>query len=290
MMNKELGPYHVVDLPSARRILLNAIDLSLQHCMYGLLEVDVTAARQILEAYKARTGERISFTGYLARCLAQAVEEDKMVQAYLKGRKQLVVFDDVDVGLMIERQNGGTRAPEGFVIRRANHKTLMEIHREIRAAQAGPGLRRDEMPSWLQMMEVLPGPLLKLVNVLVRMAKRRDPAGMWVAMAGTVGITSVGMFGHGGGWGFSAPAGHTLCLYAGGIARKPVAVQDRVELREMLSLAVVFDHDVVDGAPAARFVKRLVELVESGYGLDEIRTSGAMDTEPAAAQPARALA
>jgi hypothetical protein len=37
----------------------------------------------------------------------------------------------------------------------------------------------------------------------------------------------------------------------------------------MLSLTVVFDHDVVDGAPAARFVKRLVELIESGYGLPE---------------------
>lgn len=28
-----------------------------------------------------------------------------------------------------------------------------------------------------------------------------------------------------------------------------------------------FDHDIIDGAPAARFVSRLGELVESGYGL-----------------------
>jgi pyruvate/2-oxoglutarate dehydrogenase complex dihydrolipoamide acyltransferase (E2) component len=32
---------------------------------------------------------------------------------------------------------------------------------------------------------------------------------------------------------------------------------------------VVFDHDVIDGAPAARFTHRLMELIESGYGLDE---------------------
>ena len=31
---------------------------------------------------------------------------------------------------------------------------------------------------------------------------------------------------------------------------------------------MVFDHDVIDGAPAARFVRRLVELIESGGGLD----------------------
>ncbi|MCE3276245.1 MAG: hypothetical protein K0R13_2100, partial [Propionibacteriaceae bacterium] len=36
------------------------------------------------------------FTSYRAFCLARAVDEDKSVQAYLKGRKHLVIFDDVD--------------------------------------------------------------------------------------------------------------------------------------------------------------------------------------------------
>ena len=39
----------------------------------------------------------------------------------------------------------------------------------------------------------------------------------------------------------------------------------------MLDLTVAFDHDVVDGAPGARFVKRLIELIESGHGLEEAR-------------------
>ena len=51
--------------------------------MYGLLEVDVTAARRPIEAYRARTGERLSFTGYLTFCVARAVDDDKTVQAYL---------------------------------------------------------------------------------------------------------------------------------------------------------------------------------------------------------------
>jgi pyruvate/2-oxoglutarate dehydrogenase complex dihydrolipoamide acyltransferase (E2) component len=38
----------------------------------------------------------------------------------------------------------------------------------------------------------------------------------------------------------------------------------------ILDLTVIFDPDVVDGAPAARFVYRLVELVESEYGLSEM--------------------
>ena len=87
-------------------------ELGATHCMYGLLEVDVTVARQLIAEHKARTGETLSFTGFLAYCLARAVDEDKAVQAYLKGRKQLVMFDDVNVGLMIERQDGET-APDG---------------------------------------------------------------------------------------------------------------------------------------------------------------------------------
>jgi pyruvate/2-oxoglutarate dehydrogenase complex dihydrolipoamide acyltransferase (E2) component len=76
------------------------------------------------------------------------------------------------------------------------------------------------------------------------------------------------MFGEHSGWGV-APNGHTLDLVVGSISRKPAVVEDRIEPREILNLTVVFDHDVVDGAPAARFAERLVDLIESGSGLPE---------------------
>jgi pyruvate/2-oxoglutarate dehydrogenase complex dihydrolipoamide acyltransferase (E2) component len=78
------------------------------------------------------------------------------------------------------------------------------------------------------------------------------------------------MAGRGGGWGL-APAGQSLLLIVGGIARKPAVIDERVVPRHLLDLTVAFDHDVVDGAPAARFVRRLVDLIESGYGLEEAR-------------------
>ena len=58
----------------------------------------------------------------------------------------------------------------------------------------------------------------------------------------------------------------------GGIAWKPAVVEGRIEPREILHLTVVFNHDLIDGAPAARFTRRLVELIESGYGLNEDQT------------------
>ena len=53
----------------------------------------------------------------------------------------------------------------------------------------------------------------------------------------------------------------------GKILRKPVVVDDRdtVAVRPTMSLSLVFDHRLVDGAPAARFLQRIKELVEKPY-------------------------
>jgi pyruvate/2-oxoglutarate dehydrogenase complex dihydrolipoamide acyltransferase (E2) component len=74
------------------------------------------------------------------------------------------------------------------------------------------------------------------------------------------------MFGRGAGWGI-APMNHTTTLVVGGLAHKPGLVDGRIEAREYLCLTLTFDHDVIEGAPAARFVRRLTELVERGAGL-----------------------
>jgi pyruvate/2-oxoglutarate dehydrogenase complex dihydrolipoamide acyltransferase (E2) component len=74
------------------------------------------------------------------------------------------------------------------------------------------------------------------------------------------------MFGKGAGWGMPI-TNYTLQITVGGIAEKPWVVDGRIEVREALSLTVSVDHDVVDGAPLARFVQRFKELIESGYGL-----------------------
>jgi pyruvate/2-oxoglutarate dehydrogenase complex dihydrolipoamide acyltransferase (E2) component len=284
-MNQNIGAYHVVDFPRERRFMANLLHLTWdnKHSMYGLLEVDVTGVKQFIAEHTARTGEVLSFTGYLVLCLARAVEENKAVQAFRKGRKQLVVFDDVHVGIMVERKIGAQRVLIGEVIRDANHKTYWEIHQQIRAAQVSLPSASAKAASWFQSALLLPWPLCWLSGAVLGAVLRRDPT-IAAAVAGTVGISAIGMFGAGrGGWGI-APTMHPLDLIAGSIAWKPAVVNGRVEPRQILNLTVVFDHDVIDGAPAARFARRLVELIESGYGLDAAQTQIAMDTEPAAEQ------
>jgi len=280
-MNNKPGSYQVIDFPLERRAMPAYLDLkSGTHRMYALLEVDVTGARQFIEDYKAQTGEQLSFTGYLIFCLAHAVDEDKAVQAYRKGSKQLIVSDEVDVGFMIELKKGEKRILTGHVIPSANHKTYHEIHQEIRSVQSTKEPPSAATASWFWTALLLPWPLSSLFKALFRAAIRRNPK-IVTSLAGTVGISSVGMFGKGhAGWGIASGT-HVLDLVVGGTARKLAEVDGRIESREMLSLTIIFDHDVIDGAPAARFTRRLVELIESGFGLDldKTRTEDESTTE-----------
>jgi pyruvate/2-oxoglutarate dehydrogenase complex dihydrolipoamide acyltransferase (E2) component len=283
-MNNNAGSYQIIDFPAERRAMPAFLELkSGRHVMYALLDVDVTISRRFIEDYKAKTGEQLSFTGYMALCLARAVDENKTVQAYKKGAKRLIVFDDVDVGMMIERKQGETSVLTGYVIRAANRKTVWEIHQEIRLAQSQPVPPNNGMPAWFRSALLLPWPLSALFKVLFRMIMLRNPT-IVTSMGGTVGISSVGMFGKGhAGWGI-ASGSHGLDLIVGGTARKLMEVEGRIESREMLSLTIIFDHDVIDGAPAARFTRRLVELIESGFGLDEDQAQTVPSAEAVATQ------
>jgi hypothetical protein len=110
---------------------------------------------------------------------------------------------------------------------------------------------------------------------------RRRPR-LWKTIVGTVEISAVGMFGNGEGWGIPPAPVTTLMVTVGGIGEKPGIVDGHIAIREYLSLTISFDHDVIDGAPAARFTQRLKELIESGYSLDDSTVA----SEPAGADGA----
>lgn len=91
----------------------------------------------------------------------------------------------------------------------------------------------------------------------------------WVKrIEGTAEVSSFGMFGKRAGWGTGFLNVHTLGLWVGGIAEKPMAYEGSIALRECLHLTLSFDHDIVDGAPAARFAHTFTEMLETGAALD----------------------
>jgi pyruvate dehydrogenase E2 component (dihydrolipoamide acetyltransferase) len=60
---------------------------------------------------------------------------------------------------------------------------------------------------------------------------------------------------------------HAAILGVGRIVDKPVARDGAVVIRPMITLSLSFDHRIVDGAPAARFLQRLKQLVERPVAL-----------------------
>src|SRR6266571_7545666 len=135
-MKKRQHDYKVVPYPKLRRFLeIMYPSVKRKPMIHGLLEVDVTRAREFLRDHKAKTGESLSFTAFIITCFAHAIAENPSLNACRKGSKHLMLFDEVDVATPIEREMAGQKQPIIYIIRAANKKTFREIHHEIRAAQ-----------------------------------------------------------------------------------------------------------------------------------------------------------
>jgi pyruvate/2-oxoglutarate dehydrogenase complex dihydrolipoamide acyltransferase (E2) component len=268
-MKKTVEQYEEVSFPKNRELVITVVELGLsKHRILYLIELDVTQAHAALRREKERTGESLSFTAWIARCIAQAISEHKQVHALKRGRTSMLLFKDVDIMIIVEKTIDGEAFPLPYLLKQANQKSVRQIHDEIRAAQtqaAGHGdiVLGGKNPWFASLLPWMP----KVLLMGIGRWQMRDPFRHKKA-AGTVLITALGMMGHFSGW--AVPIGtQPVCFGVGGIARKPGVNGDRIEIREYLSLSLVFDHDVVDGAPIARFMSRLTELMESGFGLPE---------------------
>jgi len=261
-MSTETGnAYTVVPFPWVRAPIIDTLQIAQRKpVIHALVEVDVTISRQRLSEHKREFGESLSFTAFIIACMAKALREHKDVHAYRRGRRRLVLFEDVDVCTLIEHDVEGGKVATPFVIRAANRKTIRAIHQEIRAAQAaGVG------SPWAVRVRRLYPYVPWLLRMAFWRAFERYPR-LRKRIGGTVVVSAVGMFGNGAGWGIPI-TDYTLAITLGGIAEKPGVVAGRIEIRQSLCMTVSVDHTIVDGAPLARFLQRAQTLIESGDGL-----------------------
>ncbi len=260
--------YQVLPFPLSRQVVVDAVRVgSRKHTIHGLIEADVTDARRLIREHRARTGEALSFTAFILACLGRAIDADRRLHAYRDWRNRLIVFDDVDVSSIIEVEaEDGHTFPLAHVFRAANRRTIREIHEEIRAVQhdraAMQAAPNAGVVRWLMVLPPFARDLFYgWLSRSPRLLKRH---------VGTVVLTAVGMFGTGGGWGLPILSfAYNLGVTLGGIAERPGVVEGRIEAREYLCITVSFNHDLIDGGPAARFTQRFKELIERGEGLAE---------------------
>ena len=267
-MSKGKG-YEISKYPASRKIVIDLMEQgSKKHHVKGLITLDITEPRKIFRNYKEKTGNSLSFTGWIIACVGKAVTMHKELNAYKK-RNKIYTFDDFDVGIVIERELGGIKVPTKYIIKRVNEKSFKEIHEEIRSVQAQEsdspflGSKKDKTTRIVSFFASLPKFLRKIVWWYIN---NHPP--LRKKFIGNATITSVGMFAKIGGWAIVISS-ETLHVMIGGMSKKPLVIDDKIEIRECVDLTVMVDHVVVDGGPFTRFTQSLAELVEGGYGLEE---------------------
>ncbi len=128
-----------IPYPSSRQLTFDVGRIGLgKHHVRALLEVDVTEARRIIKQNR-HAGNKISFTAWLIKVIADCVALHPQIAGVNDAkRNKVLVFKDVDISIVVEKTVNGTRVPLPYVIRRADKKTLSQIHDEIESAKSQP--------------------------------------------------------------------------------------------------------------------------------------------------------
>jgi len=266
-----IGEYSIQDFPRNRLGIIDYLDeAQKRHIIIGLLEIDVTEARDLIEKYKINTGTTISFTGWICWCIGQVLNEKKEIHAVRKGRNKLIIFKDIDITIQVERVIEGKTIPLPYVLRKVNKKSVLEITNEIRSVQTQ--IFNNQNVQVLGNRKKLQY-LARIGVYLPKFVRRRfwkrvlwNPFSM-KKLSGLVSVTSIGMFGSRLGWAIPL-TGFPISITVGGIGKKPGIINEAILIREFLALTLQFDHDIIDGAPAARFSAKLVDFLEMAKGLD----------------------
>ena len=195
-----------------------------------VMEVDATEFVAVRERLKVKVAEAWGFApGYndlLAKIVAAALRKFPYMNARL-APDAIEIMSHINMGMAVDTERG-LLVP---VIRDVDQKNLRQFGEEFRSmaekARSGRSLPDD-------------------------------------LSGGTFTITSLGMYEIDA---FTPVINlpEAAILGVGRIAPKPLAIGDQLVIRKLWTLSLVFDHRLVDGAPAARFMQAIKQLIEEPY-------------------------
>ena len=221
-----------VSLSGVRAVIANRMALSVHTTarVTLVMEVDATQLVEMRERLKAKVEKEWGFApGYndlLGKILASALHKFHYMNARLTA-DAIERLKPVNLGMAVDTEHG-LLVP---VIHNADQKSLRQFGLEFRELAERARNRRS-------LADDLSG--------------------------GTFTLTSLGTYGVDA---FTPVINYpdAAILGVGRIAPKAVPLGDQVVVRTMCTLSLVFDHRLVDGAPAARFLAYLKELIEEPY-------------------------
>ena len=218
-----------IPLTGVRKIIADRMGTSVHTTARVTMFMDVDATE--LVAWRERLKELVAeswgfnpgFNELLARIVAVALRKFPYMNARLTS-EAIEILPEINLGVAVDTDRG-LLVP---VVRNADQKSIQQIGSEIRELAGRARIGRS-----------LPD----------------DLAG------GTFTITNLGMYDIDG---FTPVINlpEAAILGVGRISAQPVYVGDVLMKRQMMVLSLVFDHRLVDGAPAARFLQYVKQLIE----------------------------
>lgn len=239
----------------------------LKHHVAAMIEIDVTSSRNRLKILKSEN-KKISFLSWLIKVIGHTMKKHEFVAAYLKGKRQVIIFNDINISIVVEKSVEGHKVPIPLVINKANERSIESITKQINDAVNKEFTDEDIV------LQKKAGRIEKLYYSLPGILRRkvwnyilRHPQFAYNKM-GNAAITSVGMSRNIKGW-FIPISVHPVCFGISKINSKPWVVDGEIQIREILNMTVLMDHDVTDGIPMARFISDLTENIEKGLFLNQ---------------------
>lgn len=258
--------FRIHSFPKSRIATIDVCSVGLQkHHVTALIEIDVTESREKIKQLKAQHNT-ISLTSWLISEMSRTIKDFERAAGYLQGKRSVLIFSDINVSIVIEKELNGQKVPIPLLIEKANERTIESITKQINDAKnqilTDNDVVLEKNSSRLEWFYYyLPGFIRRYFwRYLIK-----HPHFAFRKM-GNVAVTSIGMIGSANGW-FIPISIHPICFGIGRIAKKPLVVNDKIEIREVLNMTVLLDHDVIDGAQMARFISKLSENIERGIGL-----------------------
>ena len=227
--NVQIVPMSVMRKKIAEHMVLSAHTSPHVYSVYEVNFGRVAALRDKRKGEYEAAGAKLTYTAFIAKVIVDALRQFPMVNASIDG-DNIIYKRDINLGIAVALDNG-LIVP---VIRNADEKNLLGLSRAINdlgARARSKKLNPDEVQS------------------------------------GTFTITNPGIFG--------ALYGLPLInqpqvaiLGVGGIEKRPIVIDDAIAIRPVCHLTLGYDHRLIDGADAGRFlsfVKERLEKFEEGW-------------------------
>src|ERR1035437_823953 len=192
--------YQIQKNPKKRIAIIDICAIGLQkHHIASMIEIDVSASREKIKKYK-RTPNKISFTAWLIKVISNTIKDHELVAAYSKGKSKIIIFNDINISLVVEKVLNGQKVPIPLTIEKSNERSIESITKQINDA-------RDEiLTDNVNNLQSESNNIERFYYLLPGIIRRyfwryllRHPHLSFKIM-GNVAITSIGMIGNVNGW------------------------------------------------------------------------------------------